>query len=240
MMSNLVRSFTELDTGQQARAGGKGGALARLYQAGYPTPDGFVILPDAFDGDALKPEAWRQVEAELARLRRSDQTAVAVRSSALSEDSAQASFGGQFETVLDVRTDAEIRDAIATVQQSRRNERVQAYSRAKGLDLDHEIAVVVQRLVPAEMAGVLFTADPVSGDRTRMMGNFVHGLGEQLVSGEADADEFLLTRPNGTYTGPDDLKVFARKLYKLGERLEKELGCPQDIEWAVAGGKLYL
>ncbi|MBN1287781.1 MAG: pyruvate, phosphate dikinase [Anaerolineae bacterium] len=239
-MYNPVRPFTELDAGQQARAGGKGGTLARLYQAGYPVPDGFVILPDAFDGDALKPEARRPVEAQLARLRRGGYTAFAVRSSALSEDSAQASFGGQFETVLDVRTDAEVRDAIATVQRSRHSARVQAYSRAKGLELEHEVAVVVQRLVPAELAGVLFTADPVSGDRTKMRGNFVHGLGEQLVSGEADADEFMLARPGGAYTGPDDLKALAQRLYRLGERLEKALGYPQDIEWAVAGGKLYL
>ncbi|MBN1315127.1 MAG: hypothetical protein JXA42_06650, partial [Anaerolineales bacterium] len=195
-MWKTVQSFKEITSGDWIMAGGKGGVLARLRQAGYPVPDGFVILPPAFQGDSLNEEARTAVQEYLARLRLEygQESGFAVRSSALSEDSADASFGGQFDTVLDVRTNDEIFEAIAAVQRSRSNERVLAYSRAKGLDLDHEIAVVIQLLVRAELAGVLFTADPVSGDRTRMMGNYVHGLGEQLVSGEVDAEEFSVLR----------------------------------------------
>ena len=182
-MGRLVCAFSELTAEQQASAGGKGGTLAWLYQAGYPVPDGFVILPSAFDGDELDPEAWAQVQAHLARMRRGDDTAFAVRSSALSEDSAQASFAGEFETVLDARTDEDIREAIRTVRGSRHSARVRAYSQAHGMDAAHEMAVVVQRLVWADVSGVLFTADPVIGSRAYMTGNFVYGLGEQLVSG---------------------------------------------------------
>jgi len=81
---------------------------------------------------------------------------------------------------------------------------------------------------------VLFTADPVTGNRARMTGNFVRGLGDQLVSGETTGEAFTLERPKGRYDGPPALKRFARRLYKLGHRLEKDLGCPQDIEWAIA------
>ena len=136
-MSEMIRSFDELTVEQLSHAGGKGGMLARLYQADYPVPDGFVILPTAFvastdsghsDGE-LKPEAWVQVRAQLDRLRGTDsRTAFAVRSSAMSEDSAQASFAGEFETVLNLRADEEIREAIRTVYRSRQSERVQAYS----------------------------------------------------------------------------------------------------------------
>jgi pyruvate,water dikinase len=239
--TEFIQTFNELAAEQWPSAGGKGGTLAQLYQAGYPVPDGFVILPAASDGDELRPTAWAQTQTHLKRLRQgSADAAFAVRSSALSEDSAQASFAGEFETVLDVRGDETIREAIRTVRRSRHSERVRAYSEAKGLDAAHEIAVVVQRLVRADISGVLFTADPVTGSRTHMTGNFVYGLGEKLVSGEIEPHTFTLERPKGRYSGPPDLKRFARRLHKLGRRLEKELDCPQDIEWAIAGRKLYL
>jgi phosphohistidine swiveling domain-containing protein len=251
-MAAMVRSFDELTTEQLLFAGGKGRTLARLYQAGYLVPDGFVILPTAFSGDRLTPEAWAQVQAHLARirsmrrLRKADKgIAFAVRSSALSEDSDRASFAGEFETVLDVHTDEAVRAAIHTVRLSRTSERVQAYSQAKGVESAqqggvHEMAVVVQRLVRADISGVLFTADPVSGSHMNMVGNFVYGFGEELVSGEAEPYTFTLKRPKGQYDGPPDLKRFARRLYKLASRLEEELGCPQDIEWAIARNKLFL
>jgi phosphohistidine swiveling domain-containing protein len=240
-MTDEIRSFNELTTEQRSFAGGKGATLARLYQAGYPVPDGFVILPMAFAGDRLTSEAWAQVQARLARLRKANhRIAFAVRSSALSEDSAQASFAGEFETVLDVHTDEMIQAAIHTVRRSRLSERVRAYSQAQGIDATHDMAVVVQRLVRADISGVLFTADPVTGSHTNMLGNFVYGFGEELVSGEAEPYTFTLKRPKGQYGGPPGLKRFARRLYKLAIRLEKDLGCPQDIEWAVARGKLFL
>jgi phosphohistidine swiveling domain-containing protein len=236
-----VRSFNELTSEQKLLAGGKGGTLSRLYQAHYPVPEGFVILPAAFVGDELAGEAWAQVQAHLGQMRSGGtDIAFAVRSSASGEDSAQASFAGEFETVLNVRAEEDIREAIHVVRQSRLNERVQAYSRAKGIDVEHEVAVVVQRMVQADISGVVFTADPVTGSRATMMGNYLHGLGDQLVAGEATGEAFTIKKPGGEYEGPAELKRHASRLYKLGSRLEKELGCPQDVEWAVADGELYL
>ena len=240
-MSNKVKTFHEISSDEQARAGGKGGALARLIQAGYPVPDGFVIMPSAFEGDQLRPEAWLQVVKNLELLRiQNGKTAFAVRSSALAEDSAYASFAGEFETVLDVRTDEAIKAAISQVHHSRKSERVKAYSQAKGLSHEQEIAVVVQTLIRADISGILFTADPITGNRFTMNGNYVFGFGEELVSGEVEPYQFTLERPKGKYRGPGHLKRYARKLYKLTSRLEDELGCPQDIEWAVEGGKVYI
>jgi pyruvate,water dikinase len=114
----MLSSFNRLTKEQGLVAGGKGRILARLHQAGYRVPDGFILLPAAFVGDDLCEQAWPQVQAQLARLRRkAGESSFAVRSSALDEDSAQASFAGAFETVLDVRTDEEMRAAIQTVRQ---------------------------------------------------------------------------------------------------------------------------
>jgi len=238
----MIISFRNLAEEQEPLAGGKGRTLARLYRAGYRVPDGLIILPAAFAGDDLRTEAHAELRTQLARLRKHDRDAAfAVRSSALSEDSALASFAGEFETVLDVRTDQEILQAIQVVRSSRHSARVQAYSRTQGLEeTEYEMAVVVQRFLRPDLSGVLFTADPLSGDLMRMSGNFVQGLGEELVSGRANAQAFALARPKGTYSGPAELSHHARALYRSACGLEKDLGGPQDIEWAVEGGRLYI
>jgi pyruvate,water dikinase len=232
-----VRSFQEMTAETRSFAGGKGGTLAQLVQAGYPVPKGFVILSTAFAGDEITAEAWEQVQARLNRMRESGVSAFAVRSSALSEDSLQASFAGEFETVLDARSDEEIRQAIHAVRRSRFSARARAYSEVQKIDATHDMAVVVQQMVRADISGALFTADPVTGNRAAMTGNYVHGLGEQLVSGAVSGEAFRITRPKGKYEGPIELERFARRLFKLARRLEKELGCPQDIEWAIADAR---
>lgn len=240
-MGNMVKSFKDLTPDLQAFAGGKGGMLSRMFQDGYPVPEGFVVLPSAFQKEKLNAEAWNEIRDYLNTIRKKHEGALfAVRSSALSEDSAQASFAGEFETVLNVKTDKEIQEAIYTVFRSRESERVKAYSSVQGMEQSHQIAVVIMLMVQSEISGVLFTADPITGSHTSMTGNFVYGLGEQLVSGEANAYPFKLMRPKGKYEGPEDFKKYASELYKYAAKLVKELGYQQDIEWAVAKGKLYM
>ncbi|MCC2685649.1 MAG: phosphoenolpyruvate synthase [Paenibacillaceae bacterium] len=249
-MSGLVVHFGSMTSEQQKQAGGKGAMLSRMFQAGYPVPEGWVVLPSAFSPQSneeqphemrISDPAWRQLRDGLARLRAKDKdTRFAVRSSALSEDSAHASFAGEFETVLNAATDDEIYDAIDAVARSAHSGRVQAYSSAQGIDEAHRMAVVVQRMVPSDISGVLFTADPLTGSHSRMVGNFVHGLGEKLVSGESDAAAFTIARPQGAYEGPADLAPHAKQLHRYAVRLEEQFGRPQDIEWAIADGKLYL
>jgi pyruvate,water dikinase len=240
-MDKKIFTFSELSENHRTMAGGKGGTLSKLYQLGYPVPDGFVIMPDAFEGDQLKEGAWHHVKHQLGVLRKGNgRVAFAVRSSAVAEDSAYASFAGEFETVLDVHSDSAIRAAIHQVHLSRKSERVQAYSQAKGMDGTQEIAVVVQKLVRADISGILFTADPVTGNHSMMTGNYIYGFGEELVSGEAEPYTFTLQVPKGEYDGPVELKRYAKKLFKYARQLVKDLGCPQDIEWAIADGKLYI
>lgn len=240
-MMNQIKGFGELNDEFQPLAGGKGAMLAKMYQEGYPVPEGFVILASAFQGEKLSNEVKNEIQAYVRNLRNHHENAkFAVRSSALSEDSAQASFAGEFETVLNVKTDDDVLEAVYTVYRSKESERVRAYTSVQGMEQSHQIAVVVQLMVQSEFSGVLFTADPITGSYINMIGNYVHGLGEQLVSGEANAFDFKLARPKGKYEGPQEFKKFAVELYKHAAKLEKELEKPQDIEWAVAEGKLYL
>jgi len=147
-MGSSILFFDEISPELHTEAGGKGRSLARIFQAGYPVPEGFVILPSAFAAEGLKPDAWEQVSAYLDQMRSSHPDIVfAVRSSALSEDSTQASFAGEFDTVLNVSDEDDVRQAIQTVFQSKLNQRVKAYSQVKGLDSNCSIAVIVQQLI---------------------------------------------------------------------------------------------
>ncbi|HEX9030051.1 MAG TPA: PEP/pyruvate-binding domain-containing protein, partial [Anaerolineales bacterium] len=240
MMDTIFR-FEDLPSQKFPQAGGKASSLARMTQAGFPVPAGFVILAGAFDHGSLPADAQTALAGQLAALRRDDPAgSFAVRSSALSEDSARTSFAGEFETVLDAQTDGDIQAAIGRVLASARSERVQSYSQTLGVETDHSMAVVVQRMVHPEFSGVLFTADPISGSHIPLTGNYVRGLDEQLVSGEANAQDFQLIRPSGKYRGPQEFRKYARRMYRLATMLEKEFNTPLDIEWAVAGGQVFL
>ncbi len=230
-----------IEAPEASLAGGKGLSLAKMYQAGHPVPDGCILLPGAFEQDDLRPEAWEQVKRQLGRLRRGKTISFAVRSSALQEDSAQASFAGEFESVLDVKSDDEIRVAVREVLKSRHSARVQSYTQAQGFEAgEHSIAVVIQKLIQPDFAGVLFTADPLTGNLSQMSGNFVKGIGEKLVSGQVTAQTFTFDRPGGTYHGPAELSATAKILHWEAHAIENEMGCPQDIEWATAGGRVFI
>lgn len=245
-MTKYVWFFNELKEEQKHRSGGKGATLARLFQKGYPVPNGFVIQANAFDKDRLIPEAMLQIQKGLMDLRQETRGfSLAVRSSALCEDSHSASYAGQFDTILNVSTEQEIFQAIDRVHASYYREEVKAYSNVKGINQSDGMAIVVQMMVPGELSGVLFTVDPISKDQNRMVGNFILGLGDKLVSGQVTPFTFTFEKRNGIgikgiYDGPPDLKPYAHNLYQLGCQLEQDLGGPQDIEWSIAEGNLYL
>ncbi len=236
--------FSELKPQLRPLAGGKGGVLARLWQEGYPVPDGLVLVPSDFERDKLRPEARRELVSQLTALRSArPEWAFAVRSSALEEDGAEASYAGAFDTILDVRTDAEIFDAIHAVRRSRHNLRAAVQSPARkgaAARSSHDMAVIVQRLVRPDFAGVLFTADPISGDLMKMPGNYVHNLAERLAAGESNAESFSFDRQSGRYQGPDELRKSARRLCRLALRLDSELGTTLDVEWAVSRGRVWI
>ena len=142
----LAYSFSDITNDSLGFAGGKGSSLCRMYNAGIAVPNGFVILSTAFENNELKTEAYSDIEKCLEMLPGST---FAVRSSALSEDSAKTSFAGEFESVLNVAR-ADVFSAIETVAASAKSERVSEYSKVHGINHGHKIAVVVQILIKAK------------------------------------------------------------------------------------------
>ena len=174
--------------------GGKGYSLARLSAAGLPVPPGFVITTDAYRRglDSALTETIREA------YRRLGGGAVAVRSSATAEDGAETSFAGQQETFLGVVGDEAVLKAITACWKSLHTERAIAYRRQQGVTTDGlAMAVVVQQLVAADVAGVLFTRDPHDPTGRHMAAEASWGLGEVVVSGKVTPDRFRLDRETG-------------------------------------------
>jgi len=171
---------------------------------------------------------------------------VAVRSSATAEDLPKHSFAGQYDTYLNVKSAAECIEAVKKCWASLWTDRAYEYRKNNGIDhLSVNMAVIVQELIEADISGVLFTADPVSGYKSRMVIETVAGLGDKLVSGEAVPQRFVIDKKSfrivrkmrGQTADIDD--VIIKKLAKLAKKAEEKFGSGQDIEWAIKNNKIY-
>lgn len=218
--------------------GGKAEGLARLIRFGMNVPAGFVIC-HAQPG---------KMPADIRRFYQAiGGGKVAVRSSAIGEDSADASFAGQYETILDVEGLEGITQAVDHCLRSIQSVHASAYlSEKTAASDDVEMAVVVQEMVPAAVAGVLFTVNPVSNSRQHIVIDAVRGLGEKLVSGAATPDHYVLDRAGKIIEQDivgDAPLLSAKQLQKmLKEALaaEDKSGFPLDMEWAIDDdGDLY-
>jgi pyruvate,water dikinase len=180
--------------------------------------------------------------AEL-RARITDGTRYAVRSSATAEDLAAASFAGQQDSYLDVVGLQAVLDHVRRCWASLFTDRAVTYRLRNGVDhRDVHMAVVVQEMVAADAAGILFTADPVTSNRRIATVDAVRGLADALVSGTVDGDGYsvrdeVVTRTAGTGDHVlTDGQV--RRLVRLGRRIEAHFGRPQDVEWCLVGEDL--
>ncbi len=195
---------------------------------------------------------------------------LAVRSSSTREDDVVTSAAGLHETYLDVRTKDALRDAVRSCWASLFERRVVAYLRGVRRGGDAAMGVVVQAMVPADVSGVLFTVNPLTGDGGEMVVNAAWGLGPSIVDGKVSPDTYridkatlaLRDRSVGDKStriviGPDGglreetLGEPARsaatisdglltELAALGRRVETQFGAPQDVEFAIASGTIYL
>ncbi len=236
MTSPLPAARTAIPLGELGRAergvaGAKAATLGELTRAGFPVPDGFVVTGEPDEEVSRAAAALGDVP-------------LAVRSSAVAEDLADASFAGQYETVLEVRGPDALLAAIRRVRESARSARVRHYQAARAGAQDDRISVLVQHMLAPEAAGVAFTANPVTGARGEVVISAARGLGERVVSGEAVGDEWVV-REDGEATCRRAVEraidaAQAVAIARLARRVEAHFGAPQDIEWAVEGGRVYV
>ncbi|WP_329031451.1 PEP-utilizing enzyme [Streptomyces sp. NBC_01725] len=221
-----VLELSAIDPEQRELVGGKAAGLAALIRLGERVPDGFCVTTEAHSrGEVPRAEF-------LAAYERLGAGPVAVRSSATAEDLPDASFAGQQDTFLAVEGADDVLAAVRACWDSLHTERATAYREAAGIAHDTvRMAVVVQRMVDAEVAGVLFTANPVTGSRSECVVDAAPGPGTAVVDGAAAADHYVL---DGTAPEVRGCLTPARsnELREVGDRLQSRLGAPQDVEWA--------
>ena len=260
--------FADISPADAESVGGKGFSLSQTGQAGLPVPAGFCVTADAYrtHGGPQKRINDSLCETIFAAYRKLGGGVVAVRSSATAEDGAEASFAGQQETILGVDGEPALRAAVEKCWASLHTDRAKAYRVRQGVDESTlAMAVVVQKLVEAEVAGVMFTLDPwdATGKHLRIEASW--GLGEAVVSGKVTPDRFQVDRDTGEITeqaagikhvridrdGEHAVPIEQQKtlcldaaqlkaLADLGRDVEKFYGEPRDIEWAIAAGKCWL
>jgi rifampicin phosphotransferase len=233
--------------------------------AGYDDASAQIRALFAYEvSDALKAEI-AEAYATLG-----DGTPVAVRSSATAEDLPQASFAGQQDTYLNVRGLEDLLLAVRDCWASLWTARAMAYRARQGVDpATVSLAVVVQQMIDAESAGVMFTANPSNGRRAETVISAAWGLGESVVSGAVNTDNIVVRKPDGTVVFSEiaDKAVMtvyaeqrtqempvpadqrkrpvlsaaeAAELAAYGTRIENHYGVPQDIEWARTDGKFWI
>jgi rifampicin phosphotransferase len=252
-----LRLLADVDREDIALLGNKAATLATLRRAGFPVPDGVVLTTEAL-AQALAAagleDGARRAEVEAlplpaglsealgAAVQRLGSDRLAVRSSGVEEDLPDASYAGQYETVLNVPAE-ELATAVRRCWASAFSDQVSVYRRAHGSERQVAMAVLIQPMVAAHAAGVGFSADPITGDRNTSVVNAIRGLGDRLVSGLASPDHWLV---RGTLAscrlapeGAIDAKV-AIEVAQLARRVAAHQGKPQDIEWALAAGEVVL
>lgn len=254
-----LRDLTRAGDG---RAGMKAANLGDLARAGFPVPEGFVLNTDAFGrflaANGLSPDSAPEAvaaaplpsdvaDALLAAAASLGDVSLAVRSSSIAEDLPGASFAGQYETVLDVRGPDALKAAVRRCWASASSKVTRAYhSRVSqpGSALRPGMAVLIQKLIQPDVAGVAFTANPVTGDRGETLIGAVLGLGGRLVSGQAAADEWVVRGDEAVRRRAREHAITAdqaRAVAELARRVEAHFGgVPQDVEWALNEGKLFL
>lgn len=249
----------------EAIFGGKVVSLGAAVRAGLPVPPGYGLPVDltraVVDGNSEAIAAVEAVFPELA-------PAVAVRSSGVGEDSADASFAGQHDSLMNIRAAGGLAEAIVAVHASGHTESAIAYRQKVGASLEAAIAIALQKQVPSEKAGVLFTRNPLTGADERYV-EVGLGLGEAVVSGLIVPDTYRFSRGGAileTVAGDKDIKLVLAEdggteelevdedvattpclshaeiesLDALATRCEAVYGSSLDMEFAFEAGVLYL
>lgn len=264
-----IKKFEEISKDDVATVGGKGASLGELTKAGFPVPPGFVITTNAFkkfQDKKFSEEFKKEIFQAFDKLTTGR---VAVRSSAVAEDSQNASWAGQLDTYLNV-TRENLLDNISLCFSSIKSARAKSYAKDKNVKKSGlVVAVVIQEMIESEYSGVMFTINPVMGNTDEIVIDAGYGLGEFIVQGIITPDNYKVDKnslkikvkdlgskdkmfvyrdgKNQSLETPTSLKDkfvlhddLIKKLSEIGKSIEKHYGFPCDIEWAYANSKFYI
>lgn len=273
-----LRFFDHPDASDATLFGGKGASLGRMASANL-IPPGFCLSVDAYrqwfasGAGEMPAELSSEIRRAYAELEKSCGTAeipVAVRSSAVDEDGTGESFAGLHDTFLNIVGADAVIDAVIKCWRSLKNQHALEYREAKGLDAESALmGVVVQQLVFADVSAVVFSANPINGDRSEVVINANYGLGEAVVSGMATPDTIIVNKddlsqqaltigakeqmtvrtPTGTAEAnvprmmraePSLTAEQVAEMAQLAIDLESQNGWPVDVECAIQGPQLFL
>lgn len=262
---NHVKPLAEVGYEHLREVGGKAASLGEMLRADITVPAGFVITTHA--RRIGMNDLLRQAIAEQLGLLSTQR--VAVRSSAVAEDGAKASWAGQLETFLNV-AEPKIADFIERCWESINTERALAYAKKNEVPQgDRAVAVVVQAMVDSDVAGVMFTANPLTSSQDHYIIEAAYGLGEMVVQGAVVPDTFVVSAVDGEILNHEphmqqSMLIFAdgknqtvelprklegkptlsktqiQELTAMGRRIANHYGKPMDIEWAYANGVLHI
>lgn len=266
---NYLLRFSEIDKQDLSLVGGKAASLGVLTKINIPVPNGFVLTTKCYE-DFREQELTVELCGEI--MKRFDElnsTLVAVRSSAIAEDSLSASWAGQLETFLNTKK-GDLIENIRKCWESIHSERALAYASDKNLTEDQlKVAVVIQKMVESESSGVIFTVNPITKNEGELMSEAGYGLGELLVQGMITPDNFIVDKRTlkikSREINPQETQLVykdgknkeipvssklknlpaisdeqIKKLAKLAIRIEQHYGIPQDIEWTLEDGEIYI
>ncbi|WP_408097960.1 PEP/pyruvate-binding domain-containing protein [Peredibacter sp. HCB2-198] len=223
--------------------GGKGAHLQKLIHWGAPVAPFFVLTTECFKYFKQLQKLPIEVEHAFQKFFKEHKT-IALRSSMISEDNADSSFAGLFETILDVN-EKTWKDALFKIYASVHSDRVKEYIEKKDLKVDLLMAVVAQEQIQVEKSGVLFTRSPVEPTSVIAI-DAAFGMGEGVVSGHAIVDHYQYTRNLERVSQliqnerPVLNEAEILELISVSLKMEKAIHLPSDIEWGFKNGKLYL
>ncbi|MCH7669642.1 MAG: hypothetical protein IIC71_10675 [Acidobacteria bacterium] len=218
--------------------------LVKIAASELPPPERIEAETRTVDGMFRMAGLDHAIEQEIRTALRTllAEGPIAVRSSATAEDTGAASFAGQYRTVLGIEDEHAALEAIKLCWASLWGPSVRAYRKKERIsDVDLAMAVVIQVMVPARHAGVVFTRDPLGDPETARI-EIVEGLGEALVSGEVTPDDYRVDRATLRVRGSQagEAPAFIEDLVRMTLRVERRFGAPMDVEWAHDGHQLLL
>lgn len=263
-----IKTFEETTNEDITLVGGKGMSLGVISQAELPVPPGFIVTTEVYKNFFDKPIPNDVTNEILQAFKVLKTKRVAVRSSAVAEDSTTASWAGQLETYLNITEDNLIEN-IKKCWDSIHSQRARIYAQKQGLVESQQVAVVVQKMIDSEVSGVMFTVNPVTKNEDEIMLEAIYGLGELLVQGIVTPDSFIIDRRTleikSDTKGEQDVMLAYRdgqnkeiplssvfidkkilesrnikELAKLGLRTEGIFKTPIDIEWAIEKGEIFI